>query len=868
MGLSNPQDYLNLPVYNDALEGHQLYKWDQEMMIQLTFNMLDNGNKGYLSKEDISIISYDTTVHDLLKYTVFWSIIKRREWNIFEELFASTNETNQQIGAANNNNQPEDHQQHVSGQNSARPPFTKMKSNSSVRSNHSAHNHHHNHHLLPLPPPSSHPSSALPTGRLVEGPSIHGLSSTAAAMAISQFYRSSQIPKDTISYFQLLDCALSLSKEVKCHIQYIRTQEEHDYYTNLVSSGAGNSRRNRVHFPSTYWDNDHNGILRHFQMMRKLSVGDCVWALHRKGVRWLPAVIMKIHFPKTNPTNTNKSSSMTDQHDPAWNGFFASAPSTADPNNKNEAISKKKADNTNEENYYYYYDLWFPLSEKELTKAKMTTISKQLLTLPSQTNSLNSNPNGFQSLYSMDNNSSFLFTGGGGGGSQLSALPKSSFPHGSASLVENEDSQFYLSAIPPKPFDSERQCCAYAFDLIDSNSCGIINLLMLIQSMQSKELIHIVNTSLILSLIFRTSQTLEEILLAKDETLSMLIELELQTLQQKQEQSQLSLSSPNGSVHTNTNNSHHNNNNQNVNPNSQTDANIENLMEMSKAKDKQKKENNLFRLPCFLSVFIDTFATDQEEHHDELNTIRKLQEEHSSIGGGGSSSTLRKSRPTSNRHDQVERLHEEEDAIRELKEQEQELYGTKKKEATVAVTTPFLTSLPQEESFHSGQSSSVHNMNPATNPLQPRQFNNNNHSLLISEENSYLNDFADTSTILPDGDSVNGGFQQNRKNSNNEMKLIEDADMKKMEEENKKFIKLQKKINQISQEFISKLDFLEFCDCIYNIIKYDIHWNHSNYDEILKKLPPPFEKWKKPAHLKRQPTKRASPAKKKKVTGK
>jgi hypothetical protein len=90
-------------------------------------------------------------------------------------------------------------------------------------------------------------------------------------------------------------------------------------------------------------------------------------------------------------------------------------------------------------------------------------------------------------------------------------------------------------------------------------------------------------------------------------------------------------------------------------------------MEMSKAKDKQKKENNLFRLPCFLSVFIDTFATDQIEHHDELNTIRKLQEEHSSIGGGGSSSTLRKSRPTSNRHDQVERLYEEEDAIRELR---------------------------------------------------------------------------------------------------------------------------------------------------------------------------------------------------------
>jgi hypothetical protein len=114
-----------------------------------------------------------------------------------------------------------------------------------------------------------------------------------------------------------------------------------------------------------------------------------------------------------------------------------------------------------EEKYYYYYDLWFPLSEKELTKAKMTTISKQLLTLPAQTNAINSNPNGFQSLYSMDNNSSFLFTGGGGG-SQLSALPKFSFPNGSASLVENEDSQFYLSGIPPKPLDSERQCCAYA----------------------------------------------------------------------------------------------------------------------------------------------------------------------------------------------------------------------------------------------------------------------------------------------------------------------------------------------------------------------------------------------------------------------
>mmetsp|Transcript_34462 Transcript_34462/g.75973 ORF Transcript_34462/g.75973 Transcript_34462/m.75973 type:complete len:435 (-) Transcript_34462:276-1580(-) len=78
-----------VPAYVALLDGHAQHKWDQELLLQLAFISLDKGGKGFLNPDEVAVISYDQKVHALLRYTVFWAHIKKRNWVFFEQMSSS-----------------------------------------------------------------------------------------------------------------------------------------------------------------------------------------------------------------------------------------------------------------------------------------------------------------------------------------------------------------------------------------------------------------------------------------------------------------------------------------------------------------------------------------------------------------------------------------------------------------------------------------------------------------------------------------------------------------------------------------------------------------------------------------------------------
>jgi hypothetical protein len=176
-------------------------------------------------------------------------------------------------------------------------------------------------------------------------------------------------------------------------------------------------------------------MLRDFRAMRQLTVGDTVWVLHCAGVRWLPAVIEKIHtLPHL--SNSELKVSNESQHNKNVKAFDAAIRGFLPADTRTNPFP------------CYHYDVWYPLNDKELFRSRMATTSKQLLTLPSQ--------------------------------------------------VEG-------AMLKPKPFVDEDYVCSYAFDLLDGQALGIVELETLVGSLQSAALQEIVDTSLVLTVLVRAS---------------------------------------------------------------------------------------------------------------------------------------------------------------------------------------------------------------------------------------------------------------------------------------------------------------------------------------------------------------------------
>ena len=81
------------PSHNEELDGHPVYKWDQEMILRAAFTAMDVEQKGKLILSDfINSLNTEAVVY-LLRFTVFGAWVKLRQWHMFETIFEGANDS-------------------------------------------------------------------------------------------------------------------------------------------------------------------------------------------------------------------------------------------------------------------------------------------------------------------------------------------------------------------------------------------------------------------------------------------------------------------------------------------------------------------------------------------------------------------------------------------------------------------------------------------------------------------------------------------------------------------------------------------------------------------------------------------------------
>lgn len=135
-------------------------------------------------------------------------------------------------------------------------------------------------------------------------------------------------------------CAQATSFEIAVPLRHIRTQEEHEQLCKLTDKKSSGAPVLNCVLRGVGAANVFSGLSeREHRVSRLLQEGDCVWALHNGGVVWLPAVVKAVHF---------------------------AAPPAAG------AVGAHRGTVTFSS---YCYDLWYPLSQKELNKARTAMVS-------------------------------------------------------------------------------------------------------------------------------------------------------------------------------------------------------------------------------------------------------------------------------------------------------------------------------------------------------------------------------------------------------------------------------------------------------------------------------------------------------------
>ena len=225
-----------------------------------------------------------------------------------------------------------------------------------------------------------------------------------------------------------------LSAEEAVPLRHIRTHEEHvrisegsSLYHHSHNNSNKNSSSGRPPLLSRGAGaaNVFSGLPeREHRVSRQLTVGDVVWALHHGGVLWLPAVVRAVHFQP--PLQQQRQQ-----------------PSTP-PSGHSGTVTYSD----------YRYDLWFPISQKELLKARSAMVSCALLVQEPCCNYRHFNFFALISLY-------FTFSRSAQAARQLLALPSQQ-----AQQSQSQGSQLdQAPSVPPKPLSEERHVCAYAFDV-------------------------------------------------------------------------------------------------------------------------------------------------------------------------------------------------------------------------------------------------------------------------------------------------------------------------------------------------------------------------------------------------------------------
>lgn len=79
--------------HNALYDGHPIYRWDQEQILRVVFSILDDNSVGHIGRSQISEIARNADIQDMLKYTLFWLPLKRRQWTFFYGIFDDDNES-------------------------------------------------------------------------------------------------------------------------------------------------------------------------------------------------------------------------------------------------------------------------------------------------------------------------------------------------------------------------------------------------------------------------------------------------------------------------------------------------------------------------------------------------------------------------------------------------------------------------------------------------------------------------------------------------------------------------------------------------------------------------------------------------------
>jgi len=142
---------------------------------------------------------------------------------------------------------------------------------------------------------------------------------------------------DGVAYADWMKCAEKSAFESHVPLRHIRMQEEH---MDIATAGLYPIilADDELFTPPTGAPGDDYTTVpeREHRCARFIEEGDCVWALHRGGSVWLPAVVKAINIGGTPEINRD--------HD---------------------TISYSK----------FTYDLWYPLSQKELERSRALNVS-------------------------------------------------------------------------------------------------------------------------------------------------------------------------------------------------------------------------------------------------------------------------------------------------------------------------------------------------------------------------------------------------------------------------------------------------------------------------------------------------------------
>lgn len=285
--------------YIPTMDGHSIHKWDQDLMLQLAFIGLDEGNKGYLTLEEVAKVSNNAAAHSLLKFTVFWVHIKKRNWLFFENMY-----------------------------------YNRMKTTVESVKKTLAHKNTH-----------TNVSVGGSTLGLSVGESLGDCGSSGLTM------------------IDWLSAASSIAYEFAVPLRHIRLQSEH--IALCTSSSSHEQQVGRVKGVGCYGDPANLFSMlpeREHRCARILHEGDCVWALHLSGALWLPAVIKKVHMTVNNDINSTHYHNNNYHH---HNNQVRTPLTAVLPHSHTTAIAYCG----------YTYDLVYPLSERDLQKSRMMTVS-------------------------------------------------------------------------------------------------------------------------------------------------------------------------------------------------------------------------------------------------------------------------------------------------------------------------------------------------------------------------------------------------------------------------------------------------------------------------------------------------------------